>query len=358
MKALLAVAHVCHRLWKGLLAADRLIRIHFLFFSSLLPLLGGSTVRQDLSPGQIAALLGVGFCFHIYSYVLNDVIDLPVDRTQPLRQGDPLVRGAVRPWQALLVALAPIPLTVPLTVALGGGARAYATLAGGFAMMAVYNLWGKRCPIPPLTDLVQGLAWGSLALYAGQALGQPNVLTWVVAAYGAGFILHINGIHGGLRDLANDLASGALTTAIFLGARPSPDGRTRVPLGIPVFAYSVFAGLAALVLVPLLRNDFGYDPALRITMLVTAGVLCGADLFLLTVVVHPDWPLWNAAFRVQSFLVVATLPIVFVPYVSAGTLLALSLVLALSLLPLNWAIWLWGELRPAAEPRMDRTYVE
>src|SRR5262249_55891813 len=101
----------------------------------------------------------------------------------------------------------------------------------------------------------------------------------------------------------------------------------------------------------------GYDPALRTTMLVTAGVLCGTDLFLLSVVVHPDWPLWNAAFRVQMFLVVTTLPVVFAPFVSAGTLLVLSLILVLSLLPLDCSSWLWGELRfrSAAEPRMDRT---
>lgn len=341
MKAIRFVARTPRRLWKGLRETDRLIRIHFLFFSSLLPILGASTVRRDLGGGQIAALLGVGLCFHIYSYVLNDVLDLPVDRTQPARQGDPLVRGAVRPWQALLLALLPVPLTVPLTIRLGGGAWAYATLAGGFALMAVYNLWGKRCPVPPLTDAIQGIAWGSLALYAALALGgTPNGLTWVVAAYGAGFILHINGIHGGLRDLANDLASGARTTAIFLGARPAPDGGMRVPLGIPVFAYSVFAALVALALAPLLRNDFGYEPAARGAVLAAAGALCLVDLFLLSVVVHPGWPLWNAAFRVQCFLVVATLLVVFIPYLSAGALLALLLIVALSLLPLDWTSWL------------------
>jgi 4-hydroxybenzoate polyprenyltransferase len=340
MKMASAVARMGRRLWDGLQETDRLVRIHFIFFSTLLPLLGAATVRRDLDAGQIAVLLGVGLCFHIYSYVLNDVLDLPVDRTQPSRQRDPLVRGSIRPWQALLVALVPVPLTVPLTIWLGGSGGAYATLAAGFALMAVYNLWGKRCPIPPLTDAAQGLAWGSLALYAALALGaEPNVLTWVVAAYGAGFILHINGIHGGLRDLDNDLASGARTTAIFLGARPEPDGTTRVPLGIPVFAYSVFAGLVALVLVPLLRNDFGYDPDVQGVMLVAAGVLFLINLFLLSTVMRPNRRLWNVAFRVQCFLVLVALPVAFAPYVNAGTLLTLLLVMVVSLLPLEWTAW-------------------
>jgi len=344
-----AILRTIRRLWSGLQVTDRFVRIHFLFFSSLLPLLGASTVRRDLDGGQIAALLGVGLCFHIYSYVLNDVTDLPVDRTQPSRQRDPLVRGAVQPWQALLVALVQIPLTVPLTMWLGGGGAAYAALAVGFALMAVYNVWGKSCPVPPLTDAAQGIAWGSLAIYAALALGaEPTGLTWVVGAYGAGFILQINGIHGGLRDLDNDLASGARTTAIFLGARPGPCGRLVVPVGVPVFAFSVFAGLVALVLLPLWRNDFAYDPDLRGIMLAVTGTLFLVNLFLLTTVVRPNLRLWNVTFRVSCFLVLVVLPVAFVPYVSPGTLLALILVMALSLTPLEWTAWLRPKT-PASE---------
>ena len=28
--------------------------------------------------------------------------------------------------------------------------------------MTAYNVWGKRCPIPPLTDLVQAVGWAAL----------------------------------------------------------------------------------------------------------------------------------------------------------------------------------------------------
>lgn len=340
MERIRAVGRACRRFWEGLLETDRLVRIHFLFFSCLLPLLGASTVRRDLSAGQIAALLGVGLCFHVYSYVLNDVLDLPVDRTQPSRQRDPLVLGAIRPGQALLVALVPMPLTVPLTIWLGGAGDAHATLAAGFGLMAVYNLWGKRCPIPPLTDAAQGLAWGSLALYGALALGgEPNMLTWVVVAYAAGFLLHINGIHGGLRDLDNDLASGARTTAIFLGARPGPGGEVRVPLGVAVFTYATFAGLVAAVLVPLLRNDFGYSLAVRSATLAAAGALSVVNLLLLRTVLRPDQPLWNAVFRVQCFTALVPLPVVFAPYVSPGTRLTLLSVMVISLLPLDWAAW-------------------
>jgi 4-hydroxybenzoate polyprenyltransferase len=351
MKKLLStVVRMGVRLWEGFIELDRLVRVHFVFFCTLWALLGASTVRRNLGAGQIAALLAVGLCFHVYSMVLNDVLDLPVDRTQPARQNDPLVRGSIRPWQALVIALAPIPLTIPLTMWLGGGAGAYAALAAAFGLMAVYNAWGKSCPVPPLTDAAQGLSWGCLGLYGALALGgRPNVLTWVVLIYGTGFMLHINGIHGGLRDFDNDLASGARTTAIFLGARRGPDGRMHVPLGVAVFTYATFAGLAATVLLPLLRNDFGYSPAVKAAMLAAAGALCVVNLVLLRTVLRPDHRLWNAVFRVQCFTVLVALPVVFVPYVSPGTRLTLLAVLLISLLPLEWAVWLRPRSRAADE---------
>jgi 4-hydroxybenzoate polyprenyltransferase len=336
------------RLWNAILEVDRFVRLHFFVFSGLLPLLGASTVRRDLTGGQIAALLSVALCFHVYSYVLNDVMDLPIDRTEPQRQQDPLVRGAIAPGVALTIALIPIPLTVPLTVWLGGGPSAYTTLAAGFALMAVYNIWGKHCRVPPLTDCAQGVAWGSLALYAAVAVGgEPNVLTWAVATYATGFLLFINGIHGGLRDLDNDIASGAHTTAIFLGTRPGPRGSNAyVPTAVSAFASIVLAGLLSVAIVPLLRNDFRYEGPVRIATLIGAGSLGVAAVMLQPAVVRGRRPAFDAAFRLQAYAVLVMLPLIFMAYVSVVTRLMILLLLMVSLMvSLGWTTrvvrWLW-----------------
>ena len=94
------------------------------------------------------------------------------------------------------------------------------------------------------------------------------------------------------------------------------------------------------MLVPLLRNDFGYEPDVRSAMLATAGTLLVVDLLLLSIVMRPNRPLWNVAFRVHSFAVAVVVPVIFVPFISTGTLVALLLVMVLSLLPLDWAAWL------------------
>ncbi|MFN8422739.1 MAG: UbiA family prenyltransferase [Anaerolineae bacterium] len=322
------------RLVRAARDADGCLRIHFLFFSALLPLLGAASVRRDIAPGAIAVLVAVGLCFHVFAYVLNDVVDLPIDRTQPLRRDDPLVRGAIRPGQALGLALAAVPLGLAFTIAppLRGGAAAAIALGVGFACMAVYDGYGKRAAFPPLTDAVQGVAWGSLVVAGALAVGGPATAgTWVAAAHAALFILLINGIHGGLRDLANDLRGGARTTAIVLGARPRPDGGIDVPPAVAVFACAVTALVLAVDGAAVWGDALGYDAATRLRMLAVVGALAVPCVALLGVLLRPRGPVWQVGFRLHLFLLLLLLPILFVPLLSAAARWTLGALLALSM---------------------------
>jgi 4-hydroxybenzoate polyprenyltransferase len=351
-----APAHTFRQAWDWVLAADRFVRLHQLFFSAVWPLLGAASVRRDLTIGQLSALLGVMLCFHIYTYVLNDVVDLPIDRTQPGRQSDPLVCGAIRPWQALLIAFVQPVLAIPLTMWIGGTLRALTTLAVGFALMGAYNLWGKRCPVPPLTDAIQGLAWGSLAVYAPQALGaEPNALTWMVAAYVAVFTLFFNGIHGSLRDLGNDLASGARTTAIFLGARPAPgNGDAYVPVAVAAYASSVLALLIGISAALMVRNDFGYGPIVWTGTTIAVGTLNLFTVMLHPKVVRPRGPAWDVEWRLQLYLVAISLPVAFAAHASVEVLFVLVLLNVIALVLFGYTPvvtrWAWLTIRSAIRP--------
>src|SRR4029077_14145933 len=83
--------------------------------------------------------------------------------------------------------------------------------------------------------------------------------TLPAVAYGATFIFLINGVHGGLRDLVNDLRCGMATTASFLGARPRPDGQVESSPALQVFAWLAFAGIVLPLPLGLLGGVFRYD---------------------------------------------------------------------------------------------------
>ena len=291
------------------------------------------------------ALVAVGMCFHVYAYVLNDVIDLPIDRTEPSRQRDPLVSGAVARSFALLLAMVQVPLALGLTMLLQARSSGYLVLAAGFALMGAYNLWGKRCPLPPLTDAIQGLAWGSLALYAPLALGtEPNTLTWLVVAYACVYILFINGIHGALRDLENDRARMARTTAVFFGARTLPDSRLHVPAAMAAYAWIVLSLLVGLNAALMSRASVEYG---RIAWAVTAiiiAVFVLVSILLQPKVLHPEGPSSDLAWRLQMYLLMLCLPLDFAGRADgrAAIVMASLIALSLALFRTTGAVVRWG----------------
>ncbi|MBY0276947.1 UbiA prenyltransferase family protein [Candidatus Binatia bacterium] len=243
-----------------ILRLNQLIRFHFFGFSSSVALMGLASVDPAPSFSRVLVVLASTFAFHVFTYVQNDVIDLEIDRTQPLRRNDLLVTGRISPAQAMTAALLQLPLSLGLLWWTGAPPSCLAVVVAGYGLMTVYNMYGKRCPFPPLTDLVQGLSWGTLALVGGLSTGRGiSPLTVLAAAHGCGFLFLINGVHGGLRDLGNDLACGMRTSAIFFGAVPLPGDEARSSRGLRGFAWLAWTLLVGPWAVAFAVNAFGYD---------------------------------------------------------------------------------------------------
>lgn len=311
--------------------ADALIRIHFLGFSALQPLLGAASVDPYVSSRTILGLLGVTFCFHVYTYVLNDVIDLPIDRQQPLRATDPLVRGAISRGAALLIALVGVPGALLVAAWLGVAPPGYVALGSAIVLMTGYNLWGKRSPFPPLTDLVQGLAIASVVMFGAFAAGaSPTLLSYTVAAQFAVYIMLINGIHGSQRDVENDLHFGCRTTAILLGVRPTADGTVLTPAHYRWYARALHLVLVALAASSLLRNDYGYGRAkLALTMAAFALLAC-CSFWLMETLMRPERPGWRLAVRLHPFVMLLLIAAGFIPSLPLRMLVPLGLILLIT----------------------------
>ncbi len=233
---------------------SRFGRFSVLGFSLLVPLLGAGIVSTP-SAGAIAGLIATAVAFHLFAYVSNDVFDLAIDRTQPLRTGSPLVRGLVRPSTALAIALVPVPAASIAHVWVGGPPAAAIALLAGMGLGLIYNAWGKRIPVPPLSDAVQALAWIALMLYGALAARRPlpSTVVWLGAAIFV-YVLLINGVHGGLRDLDNDARHGARTTALYLGASATSDGRLFVPFRLAMYALALEIALFFLTALGVIVN--------------------------------------------------------------------------------------------------------
>lgn len=233
---------------------SRFLRLAAAGATVAIPLLGAVTALDADGLGLIAGIASVGFAHHVFSFVLNDVVDLPIDRTEPRRSPSPLVQGLISPQFAMVVAISAGLIGLAISALLGASARAQVLLLSSYALIAAYDIWGKHTPIPPVIDLIQSLGWALLAWYGAEMAGGATMGTAIFALFLVGYITLANGVHGGLRDLENDRARGARTTAIFLGAIPLPGGGVSCPQALRRYALVLETGNALVVvaMIPML----------------------------------------------------------------------------------------------------------
>lgn len=197
----------------------------------LYPLVGVATATDPATPRLFLWALATGVLFHVYADVGNDVMDLPIDRTDPRRAPSPLVREVISPPAALLIAVAALPPLLATTIVLDLSA-ASAPLLAAVVLIGLYNLAGKSLPIPFVADVVQGAGWASLVLAGGAAAGGVTAATGWAAGAVLAYVALVNGVHGAVRDAVNDRRSGARTTALLLGA--DIEAQTRIVLPAPL----------------------------------------------------------------------------------------------------------------------------
>ena len=271
------------------------IRVSALGFTLVLPLVGAASVAAGHGDTRVGAGVGarvdawvdawvdipigvlmlVALSFHVFAYVLNDVVDLWLDRHEPLRADSPLVQGAIGRGGLLVLAWAQVPIAFGLALLHGAHGAALVMLLFAFAAMTVYDLYGKRCRWPLLTDAVQSVGWCALLVVGAWWRGPewPPFTGWL-AAYVFCCVMLVQGVHGGLRDLANDLRGGARTTAVWLGARPGAGSGIEVSRAVAAYAVLLQGGLWATALATLAsvpnNTGSGAAPALVIVALATA----------------------------------------------------------------------------------------
>lgn len=299
------------RLLTSVCDLDQFVRLHQLGFVAVWPLLGLAAVT-DWSPMTVAGLLTVSLFFNTYGVLLDDAMHLDVDRRDPLRANRWLVRGTVTQRQALAVALVQLPLMVGAHFAAGFTVGALPCLLGAVVGQGVYDLYGKRCRVPPLMEAAEAAAALLLVVYGAMATGSAtNLLVWLTAGAGAAFILLVNAFHGSLRDIAFEIACHQRTTPIWLGCRGVQDGAVHIST-----AMSAYAGVWQVALIGLslavISQAGSPDDRSRLAV-IAAGVaaLGNAGLFVLLHRVRK--PAWDVLMRLHVTILVLPLMLAFTP---------------------------------------------
>jgi 4-hydroxybenzoate polyprenyltransferase len=257
------------------------IRVSILGFTLLLPLLGAISAQRTLTTLSTWALIAVGISFHVFGSVLNDVVDLPIDRTEPMRADSPLVRGVIRRSGALWLALLQVPFGFAWALLASAGPRELVLLGAAFAGVAIYDVFGKRCRWPLLTDVVESIGFCALVLFGAYLVGEPREDTpWLLGIVFV-YVLMMTGVHGSVRDLANDHAHGAQTTAIWFGTRPAEESAVRLSGALIIYAFVLQGAMTVLTLLALGSLRLGSLQYVSTALAIMAALVAGTVLLVL-----------------------------------------------------------------------------
>jgi 4-hydroxybenzoate polyprenyltransferase len=144
---------------------------------------------------------------------LNDYCDRHLDARS--KRGKPIVRGLVRPNEALLAGLLMIVVMLILLIQLN-----FLALLISLVYLVLFQGYNLGLKSTPLSGIIFAVGMPLIPLYAFAGIGYiPSFFLWLVPV---GFLLGVViNVSNSLPDIEEDAANGAMTLAVVLGVKHS-----------------------------------------------------------------------------------------------------------------------------------------
>jgi len=216
------------------------------------PVLGALAMWNvdTLTPLKLVILFIIGGLAHSYGFVLNDVIDIKVDKLSKDLIARPLVRGSITRKRAAFFAVSCMIGSFLLSLVFFSELRSYIflilILLLAYFIATVYDIASKKYPG---MDLFVAGAVFFLILFGASTIGTPTRLAYIVALIGGLQVLFMNMINGTIKDIDHDKEGSANTIAIRLGANIHA-GVIALPLSFKTTGYLIEIGRMLLIFIP------------------------------------------------------------------------------------------------------------
>lgn len=313
----------------------RLLRLPGLGGLSVAPVFGAlSTGHVVLS--DIVILFVIGALSSIYGFVLNDIIDVNVDKLSKDLMNRPLVKGEISLKTAQLICLLSFTLAFVLififffetTISFG---LALFAIIGSAVTGSLYNIYGKRIVG---SDVLVALSEALLVLFGALVVAPLNsmtIFTGIITILTFNQLLYMNAVEGGLKDADHDYLLNVKNIALKSGVIVNPSGTLHVPKSFQLFGIGI--RLISIILV--------FSPFIFFNYPIELWNLVVLILFMLGVLLASEKMLWMKTFKrnkirkliiVQTFLRYSLVPLMLIPLV--GGQWSLTLIF----LPFIWYI--------------------
>ncbi len=314
----------------------KLFRLQTGATTALAPVIGylvlAALTNYEIILIEIFLIFIIGILMHVFVFVLNEYIDVDVDRLSPDLAEKPLVKGSISLGFALAVTFGAMIISYIFTFLFFFNLWTIIMLTLAFEFGALYDIHGKRFSG---SDFTLALWIFFFCLFGASIVSyQYTGLLYLVAGLGFFQILFNNAIEGGIKDADHDAHAGARTMAYMLGVRVR-NGKLIIPNAFKFSSYAIKLGHLTLVILLI------YLSIIRISTMLDYLLLALIILLILIIFSTLHWFLHEIEFnreklkRIFSIHEIATFYLV--PLLLLQ-LLGLIPVLCLISLPLIWYV--------------------
>ncbi len=313
----------------NLLEYLRLLRFHTSAATASAPLIGGLIAGQrEIIP--LFVLLVIGILYHIYGFVLNEYIDIEVDKKSIELHKKPLVSGSIPVKHAGFIVLFSSIFACVLTIVIFQKLLPIIFLLFAIVLGGIYDVFGKRIIG---SDFILGIGFFFICLF-GVSTFSSNFTT-IIYIVCLAYFLHIvfnNAVEGGLKDVYHDSLAGAKTTATRMGVKVK-EGKLIVTKKFLGFAYIINIIFIAFVFLLIFEQNqhFSFDRYLvqiSILVILTAILLYSMYKFLHTKTYDRS--------KLKKLFSVHEMISYFMLLIALSPILGLEITLFLMLLPSTW----------------------
>jgi len=259
--------------------ADYLVLLRFPGLGGLAipPVIAAMTVGTfDLFTLVLLFLLGA--YSSIFGFVLNDFIDIEVDKKSKELKDRPLVSGSISKQAALWICFSMIMLTfLTFFILFYGKEISYLRFLSVICILiawvlgSIYDVYGKKIFA---SDILVALSVAFIFLIGAYSLDkEPTLFTWVIFALTFNNLVHMNAIEGGVKDADHDVLMNVNNIALRSGVSVKQD-TLFIPPAFKILGMSVrFSSIILLFLPFMVFNQPYFLWQLILLALASIGVL-------------------------------------------------------------------------------------
>ena len=213
----------------------RLFRFQTCAATASTPLIGGLVMGQrDIF--LLFILLLIGILYHIFGFVLNEHIDIEVDKKSLDLHKKPLVSGSIPVKYAKFIIVLSCVCACALTIVFFPTPFPIAFLLLAIVLGGIYDIFGKKILG---SDFILGSGFFFICLSGASTFSNDfTSITYVVCFLYFFHIVFNNAVEGGLKDVYHDHLAGAKTLAVQMGVKIQ-EGRPLVTKMFMAFAYGI-----------------------------------------------------------------------------------------------------------------------